>query len=59
MIYNTGVPISRARHFDAASDTFRVRMAMQNPLNQIPAGLRCSARLTGPAPTPGEGPAPR
>ena len=32
---------------DAASDTFRVRMIVENPDNQIPAGVRCSVRLAG------------
>jgi RND family efflux transporter MFP subunit len=30
---------------DPASDTFRVRLALPNPDNKIPAGVRCSARL--------------
>jgi RND family efflux transporter MFP subunit len=30
---------------DAASDTFRVRLALPNPGNAIPAGVRCSVRL--------------
>jgi RND family efflux transporter MFP subunit len=30
---------------DAASDTFRVRLALPNPGNVIPAGVRCSVRL--------------
>ena len=34
---------------DAASDTFRVRLTMPNPGNQIPAGIRCSVRFTEPA----------
>lgn len=30
---------------DPASGTFRVQLVMDNPLNKIPAGLRCSAKL--------------
>jgi RND family efflux transporter MFP subunit len=30
---------------DAASDTFRVRLALPNPDNAIPAGVRCNANL--------------
>jgi RND family efflux transporter MFP subunit len=30
---------------DAASDTFRVRLALANPGNAIPAGIRCVANL--------------
>jgi RND family efflux transporter MFP subunit len=30
---------------DPASDTFRVRLAMPNPGNEIPAGVRCMAKL--------------
>ncbi len=37
---------------DAASDTFRVRLAAPNPDNRIPAGVRCSARLSEVAPAP-------
>lgn len=33
---------------DPASDTFRVRLALPNPGNRIPAGTRCSLRLPGP-----------
>jgi RND family efflux transporter MFP subunit len=33
---------------DAASDTFRVRLALPNPGNAIPAGIRCSVRLPNP-----------
>ena len=31
--------------FDASSDTFRVRLALPNPGNAIPAGTRCSVTL--------------
>jgi RND family efflux transporter MFP subunit len=31
---------------DAASDTFRVRLALDNPNNAIPAGIRCIANLS-------------
>lgn len=31
---------------DPASDTFRVRFVLPNPGNRIPAGTRCSVRLT-------------
>lgn len=30
---------------DPASDTFRVRLALPNPGNEIPAGVRCMAKL--------------
>jgi multidrug efflux pump subunit AcrA (membrane-fusion protein) len=30
---------------DAASDTFRIRLALPNPGNAIPAGIRCSVRF--------------
>ena len=30
---------------DAASDTFRVRLVLPNPGNQIPAGVRCTVQL--------------
>lgn len=30
---------------DPASDTFRIRLALPNPGNRIPAGVRCSVRL--------------
>ena len=30
---------------DAASDTFRIRLALPNPGNVIPAGIRCSVRF--------------
>ena len=32
---------------DPASDTFRVRLALPNPDNAIPAGVRCTVRLPG------------
>lgn len=33
---------------DPASDTFRVRLALPNPGNEIPAGVRCMAKLPVP-----------
>ncbi|MEO6031783.1 MAG: efflux RND transporter periplasmic adaptor subunit [Burkholderiaceae bacterium] len=33
------------RVLDAASNTFRVRLTLPNPRNQLPAGLRCKADL--------------
>ena len=33
---------------DAASNTFRVRLVLPNPGNAIPAGVRCSVRMSGP-----------
>lgn len=35
------------RVMDAASNTFRVRLALPNPNNALPAGLRCRADLPG------------
>ena len=32
---------------DPASDTFRVRLTLENPGNKIPAGIRCVASLPG------------
>lgn len=32
---------------DAASNSFRVRLALPNPAHRIPAGLRCKAELPG------------
>lgn len=46
-----GVVVERRRsegeyvNVDSVSGTFRVQLVMANPLNKIPAGLRCSARL--------------
>lgn len=37
------------RVFDAASNSFRVRLTLPNPNNRLPAGLRCKVDL--PAPT--------
>jgi multidrug efflux pump subunit AcrA (membrane-fusion protein) len=34
---------------DAASGTFRVRLALPNPDNAIPAGLRCTVQIEPPA----------
>ena len=41
------------RVFDAASNTFRVRLSLPNPNGRLPAGLRCKADLptTAAAPT--------
>lgn len=32
---------------EGASNTFRVRLSLPNPGNQLPAGLRCKAELPG------------
>ena len=32
---------------DAASNSFRVRLSLPNPNNQLPAGLRCKAEVPG------------
>jgi membrane fusion protein, heavy metal efflux system len=42
------------RVFDAASNSFRVRLSLPNPGNRLPAGLRCKADL----PTAASGSAP-
>ena len=33
--------------FDAASNSFRVRLSLPNPGNKLPAGLRCKADVPG------------
>jgi RND family efflux transporter MFP subunit len=40
------------RLFDAASNTFRVRLSLPNPDDRLPAGLRCKAELPAPAGAP-------
>ena len=37
------------RVIDAASGTFRVRLELPNPKNEIPAGLRCKIKFPGAA----------
>ena len=47
--------------FDAASNSFRVRLRLPNPGNKLPAGLRCKAEVPGAdalAPPPAARPAP-
>lgn len=46
--------------FDAASNSFRVRLSLPNPGNKLPAGLRCKAEVPGAdtlAPAPSARPA--
>lgn len=40
------------RVIDAPSGTFRVRLALPNPKNEISAGVRCKASMVAPAPKP-------
>lgn len=40
------------RVFDAASNSFRVRLTLPNPQNRLPAGLRCKADMPVAAETP-------
>lgn len=42
---------------DAASNTFRVRLSLPNPKNELPAGLRCKADLPAPSTAAGTAPA--
>jgi multidrug efflux pump subunit AcrA (membrane-fusion protein) len=37
------------RVIDAASGTFRIRLELPNPKNEIPAGLRCKVKFPGAA----------
>jgi RND family efflux transporter MFP subunit len=41
------------RVIDAASNTFRVRLELPNPKNELPAGLRCKVDLGVPTAAPG------
>jgi RND family efflux transporter MFP subunit len=43
------------RVIDAASNTFRVRLELPNPKNELPAGLRCKVDLGVPTAAPGLG----
>ena len=48
MLYRPGRPAQVSivdKVVDPASNTFRVRLEMPNPLNDIPAGLRCKVDL--------------
>ncbi|WP_058642363.1 efflux RND transporter periplasmic adaptor subunit [Pseudacidovorax intermedius] len=55
----TGTVTRMDRVFDAASNSFRVRLSLPNPGGRLPAGLRCKAELpelppaAGAAGTPG------